>query len=146
MNRILKTFLLWLLVLALPVQGYAAATMGVCGSIHSHAGVPGATTAPHSHEGMPLSHQGHHHDSDEQVAGHQHEADSSHASAAKSNAHTDSKCSTCQSCCVGLGMVAQGLTWHSPLDNAELPAASLIVSFTGFIPQGLERPPRTILV
>lgn len=145
MNRVLKTFLLWLLVLSLPVQGYAAATTAVCGTMHGDASSKGASIAPHSHEGMPHSHQAHHHDSDEQGGVVQHDADSSHASAAKSNAHAD-KCSTCQSCCVGLGMIAQGLAWHPPLDNTELPAASLIVSFTGFIPQGLERPPRTLLV
>lgn len=142
MNRVLRTFLLWLLVLALPVQGYAAATMPACGTIQSHDPAEITSAFPHEHDATTRvhTHQGHHPDSAEQVAHGDHSASISSAQ------HADSTCSTCQSCCFGLGIIAQNMTWQLPSDNAQLPAAAPIVSYTGFIPQGLERPPRTLVV
>ncbi len=141
MNRVLKTFLLWFLVFALPVQGCVAATMSLCGSTHRHALI--GTAVSHSHSTMRSSYPAHHHDSGEQVVSSQHVDATSHPSTTPSHDHAGAKCSTC---CVGLGIIAHDLVWYPPLDNAEIPIVFPPASFTGFIPPGLERPPRTLLL
>src|SRR5436305_1132660 len=103
MLRALRITLMWLLALAIPVQGFAAASMLGCGS--GHHGATGAhshalgmhqhaiDTPQHSHgvDGDEMAHAGHH----PQAAGIQGDAHKSHAGA------TDSKasCSACASCC-----------------------------------------------
>jgi hypothetical protein len=72
MNRVLKTFLLWLLALALPLQGYAAATMSGCEAALPHAAVSQEEFG-HDHAAMSHMHAAragafHHHDSMQQVS------------------------------------------------------------------------------
>jgi hypothetical protein len=141
MNRVLKTFLLWLLAFALPMQGYAAATMFDC-----EAALPQAAVAleesGHDHAVMSHMHGGefHHHDSMQQVSdGHA----QSHGSSDR-HAHASS-CSLCAACCVGIPMMSAALGWHPPHAGSLLQAAFLVVSFSGHIPPGIERPPRTIV-
>lgn len=145
MNRVLKTFLLWLLALALPLQGYAAATMSGCEAALPHAAVSqeefGPDHAATSH--MHAAHAGafHHHDSMQQVS------DSHVQSQGSSDQHAHiSSCSMCAACCVGMAMMPTALDWHSPLAGSLLRTASPVVSFSGHIPARIERPPRAILV
>ncbi|MDM0104260.1 hypothetical protein QTH97_04900 [Variovorax sp. J22R24] len=93
MSRV-RVFLLWLVMFAVPFQGYAAASMALCG-----------TPEPASKVAMAESHAAHsaHAASDDPAARH-HDA-ASHAehgsSGAKtSHAHSDAshKCSTCVAC------------------------------------------------
>lgn len=80
MSRRLRFLLLWLIALALPVQGFAAATMLHCAPVHHGAAMPAADAAsPH----------------------HDHAAHMKHAAAEKPT--QASGCSACASCCLGAG-------------------------------------------
>jgi hypothetical protein len=131
MNRVLKTFLLWLLLAALPLQGFAAAVQASCGPAAHH-------DAPE----MKMQAQSHHHEGDA--------ADSVTVLADKSAGdsadikHKTSVCSACAACCVGAvappSVSALFSTYGSSLPKVVSPSPLV----TGFIPAGLERPPKRI--
>jgi hypothetical protein len=132
MNRFFKTFLLWLLLAALPLQGIAAAVQTSCGPMAHH----GATE-------VVLQAQSHHHEGDGL-------ADSATVAVAKATSDSSdikqksSFCSACAACCVGAAAPPSGVAPTSAY-NSSLPAVvtpSPLV--TGFIPAGLERPPKRI--
>jgi hypothetical protein len=142
MNRVLKTFLLWLLAFALPMQGYAAAAMFGCEAALPHAAVSQEEFG-HDHAATSHMHAGafHHHDSMQQVS------DSHAQSHGSSNQHAyASSCSMCAACCVGMAMMPAALDWHPQHAGSLLRTDSLVVSFFDHIPPGIERPPRIILV
>lgn len=128
MNRLLKTIFVWLLLLALPMQGYAAVTMLACGTGSHH----GRTVAAHDHSA-------HAHGAGTQAAGtHHHPA---HDTGGK---HGNAPCNACQGCCMG-ALMTSSIDWL-PVDlSSTLPSASPAVLFSGHIPGGLERPPRAFL-
>jgi hypothetical protein len=150
MNRVLKTLLLWLLVLALPMQTYAAATMFFCGTTFEHTAetVVEAATMDHAtvqhggpefHAPDSMHHTAHAHD-----AHHARHASDQAAHASHSAERQHSSCSICAVCCVGIAMMPAAIDWHPPHADAEIPLAALVVSFSGHIPPGIDRPPRTI--
>lgn len=140
MNRILKTFLLWLMMAALPVQGMAAVLKVSCSPRH------------HDLRSVMPKVVEHHHDSD--TAPHQHElidntdadgrklAHSANDVQSSKHDHETSYCSACAACCVGAAAPSSTFSLASLLINGEAVASPRLVSFTGFIPASLERPPR----
>ncbi|MGB6054291.1 MAG: hypothetical protein WBG17_03525 [Burkholderiaceae bacterium] len=141
MKRTLQTLLLLLLMASLPLQSGAAAWRLACGPDHARQAVMA----------------GSHHGGDHQVAAahpHQH---ADHASPAADTAgasatdhapvpdlHPHSTCSTCTSCCTGSAapppMPGLAPTYATPIFSA-LPSSPLLA---GFIPAGLERPPKHV--
>jgi hypothetical protein len=139
MNRILKIFLSLLLALALPMQGYAAATMFSCGAAHAHfanASNDNLSMRHASHEAGDVSHQ--HHVSMRHVP-------DSHDSSDHFGQHGHSSCSTCAVCCIGIALTPAAPVWHPPHDAKDSHYISLAVSFSGHVPPGIDRPPRAIL-
>ena len=142
-----KLVMLWLLALAIPVQGLAAATMVHCES--SHQRMHDAVAPGHSHAGSHHAH-GHHHALDHgDVAADA--ADHHHASAAEPPAEPDKysdlaqyKCSACGACCSVAAMLGFSLTVPEPALVVQWRAAHFLARF-GFITDGPERPPRTVL-
>jgi len=128
--------LTFLLAIALPMQGMAAATMISCGvGQHEH---DGAHAVSHRHHGS---------------AGHDHatEANSyetrvahSHVGKADLVEGTLHKCSACASCCIGAAVPSQAIAFDTvkltdhfaPLVTRSVPA---------YVTEGLERPPRAFL-
>jgi hypothetical protein len=145
-NRIFKTFLLWLLIAALPVQGMAAVVKASCGPTR-HESLPIAmhSDAHHHHSSAAA----HHHDSDtasdSAAAFHQHEA-SSVADQATDSPHLDksSSCSACAACCFGAVALPSSVDWTPVFSSSKAEVISAVISFTGFIPAGLERPPKPL--
>ncbi len=138
MNRSLKTFLLWLLIAALPLQGFAAAVQLRCGPTH-HEGVAMVDMEAHHHE----DNAGHSHDGDDEVT--HHSAFAVKASTSDTSLkHQHASCSACAACCVGAGAPPSS----SPMTPAHSSSESFVISQTplvdGFIPAGLERPPKHI--
>ncbi|MET0963900.1 MAG: hypothetical protein ABWY05_13955 [Noviherbaspirillum sp.] len=130
MHRALTTFLLWLLIAALPLQGFAAAVQASCAATAHHAAAqvyaPAQSNAGHEHSA--------HHDSAAAS-----ETGAGHDAAAK---HTASSCSACASCCVGAG-APPCLSLRGPGYGRSQPVVSSPAPLiTGFIPPGLERPPK----
>ena len=134
MSRV-RVFLLWLVLLAVPFQGYAAASMALCGMpepamktamVESHAG--------HSAQAASHGHAAHHHDAAS------HADDDSRANTSRAHSDTSHKCSTCVSC------HAVALTSDRPVASAHvLPQADLAepasakATFASRVP---DKPPR----
>jgi hypothetical protein len=138
MHRLARLALMFLLAIALPLQGFGAATMISCGPGHRHTGVP---TTTHSHEGVDAGHRAiHEHD----AGAHAHAADHSpvaKADLAKAGMH---KCSACASCCTGAAAPAQAIVFPTvKLTDHFAPLATR--SVPAHVSEGLERPPRAFL-
>jgi hypothetical protein len=133
----LRTVLLWILMTALPLQGWAAAAMLHCGPSHQRMDV----TAPESgdHHDAAGSDHGHLADLGEVAASESH-GKASHGSPSLAKF----KCSACAACCLGLALPSMAPAFE-PLERASTlvpPASSAPVVFlTG----GQERPPRPFL-
>ena len=137
MNRVFKFLMLWCLLVALPMQGYAAAIMLNCGSTHPHEMVAQYTSA-HEQDAATHAHAAQHHDAAPEATA---------ADTVTSDGYSGGKtsCSACAACCVAAAVIPSGLSWTPPYSRSESSFAVLAVSFSGHIPAGLERPPRFLL-
>lgn len=131
MNRVLKTFFVWLLLIALPLQGYASVNMLTCepsrhhGAAHVHADATASHAMQHQHDSAQS-------DADQKAAGH----------GTPAGKHGGTPCHSCQACCTG-AILMSSVDWVSADIDSVLPSAAPVVHFAGHIPGGLERPPRT---
>lgn len=131
-----------LLMLALPLQGFAAATMLACGPNHHRmaAGLAGVDAGPQRN--VTVQHAHHH------AANTEHAATSAPADgSAGPTAHDLSslskfKCSACAACCMGAALPT-GTLIFATFAPAALPTSLLPVAPTQFFTDGPERPPRT---
>lgn len=156
MNRVVRAVLVWLMVIAMPVQGMAASTMLSCGPGHGRmmAGLAfDAQAARSSEAGEPMDGHVHAH-VDAHHAPHDHatqgDAAASHAAADADGAdsllphHGSFGCSACAACCSVLALP----TGYSlpeapgPMHPVRMPLVEPVASHQ---PDGLDRPPRTVL-
>ena len=135
MKAIVRQLLLILVAIALPLQGLAAVTMGICGG--EHHGVP-VVAAPVT--GIQIE-EHHHHAA---MVQHDHQVTQDHQHQHGSSDKQDKQKATCAACYAFSLPVSITLTTPA-LPPADHPVATLS-RFTGFEPEGLERPPRTILL
>jgi len=137
MKRLLRTVLTSLLLLAVPLQGYAAGVMLFCGAAHGR-----VDTATVDHAGHAL-------------AGHLHDGEAHHHDVAASNDDlrtpaadlTDlvhSACSVCASCCSGAALPAATIDASLALRLAT-PSLPTEHAAPDRAPARLERPPRIVL-
>jgi hypothetical protein len=124
--KLMKTLFIWLLLLALPLQGYAAAALNICSS-----GSPPPRAQAHCHVVSAKADKAVSHESASADAGHCQDASTSH------------KCSNCSFCAFGAACVP---TSTPPL--AAKPAGAERIDYlphyvTSRLPAGLERPPHT---
>ncbi len=129
------------LLLALPLQGLATASMRGCGPTGGWTGAaaPGYTAAPAGHEG----HAAHaRHDGHAQQGAH-HGADTpADATSATAAAEADTGCSVCAACFVGAALPACEAVFGARTQPQTLTAGST-PGAPGTSPHGLERPPRS---
>jgi hypothetical protein len=131
MPRFVKTFLFWLLLATLPLQGFAAAMQLSCGPVTHPVSAP-AAVAPMTHE--------HHHDAGAHPTT-KAEAEPDQSDMSK---HGGSSCSACLACCVAAVAIPSGGV-IPPACSASAPAAAASHPLCAdFIPGGLERPPKPI--
>ena len=138
MVRLFKTLLLWLMVLAVPAQGAASATMVFCGPNH-HSANAGADV----HREVPADHAHHHGDT---ATDHQHattttSADEGGSVAASSNHISQHKCSVCAACCSVSAMLGSVLSVPTPV-FAPTVFSVAVFSVDPFVADGPDRPPR----
>lgn len=135
MSRSLRRVLLWLLMLALPLQGLAGVARLHCAD---GGRTDTAVVSPHVHglDGPAIDHP---HD-----VGHGHAvaASAEAAPAASDDGSAAASCSACAACCVALALVPQ---WPqagaaAPRDLAPQPPKA---PATTFLTSGPERPPRS---
>jgi len=140
MSKLWRIVLAWLLAVALPIQGYAAQTMLLCGPAqHQVAAATATTTGPvahaHDHAGMA-------HDDDAGHAMAETDAtaqDGDHPSPGQ--AKHAGKCSVCSSCCSVVAMMAAVVSVAvAPPDLPEVPAIEFADGRV--MVGGLDRPPR----
>jgi hypothetical protein len=119
-RQLWRLFLLAWLTLAIPTQGFAAATKVLC---PQHLSEHGSQTAAAEAHTAHAHHRDHH-------GGHQ-------------KAKT-TQCSACGTCCAALGMPEQVLVaFQPPQVDATLPAGSPRLSLS-FLTDGPERPPKAL--
>ncbi|MCU6434647.1 hypothetical protein LPB67_12785 [Undibacterium sp. Jales W-56] len=124
MKKLVRLFLLCIMIATIPVQGIAAATMLYCGTEHHHA----LSSDQSQHEQNE-----HHHDVVEKS--------SDHSQPDTSSKFSKNKCSSCAACCVGAAMVTGSLLQSSPSPSSEK-ITQIFSCHIGHISDGLERPPR----
>lgn len=140
MNRTVKTFIVWLLMLMLPLHAVAASVGMSCAPVRQHetssAGmahhqpVPGA----HAHHGADhTAHAGH---------GSSAAADDEHGSTPDIVKKTHSSCSACSAVCAGAVAPPSAFLPLPTFDGSEAVLVSSSTLVAGFIPDGPQRPPR----
>lgn len=135
MRPLLKSVLLWLLAVALPVQALAAAGMRHCGASHERMRVAVAATAsPHDHA------VGAHHAHAVDHVNSGHDAANDHPVSAEAR----SSCSACATCCFALALPVAGVQASARPPDGFAPAPPA-VSVPPFVTGGLDRPPRILL-
>lgn len=138
----LKGFILWFLIAALPLQGFAAALRVSCGprqqvisQVHLPGHYPQANAmAEHDHHAMmyemvPLASAN---------AGHAVTPDPIN----QSHKHASAFCSTCGNCCIGGFALPSQISLALPTFALLAEAPHLVTHLAGFIPDRLDRPPR----
>ena len=151
MSFLTKTFFAWLLMFAVPLQGYAASTILFCGPGHhtSASRMSPSAAELNTKSSVKNDHSVAHHDH----ASHMHGQGKStsdqatavspqdHASTQVAGEHLADKCSMCAFCCGGAAMISTFTL--PPLERASsmvepLPQPLIV----GITVHGLERPPR----
>ena len=122
--------MMWLLALALPLQGSVAATLRVCGPGHDRMAVAAAALAEHDHAA--------HHHAAAAVPAHDADATATAQDLHKSAQH---KCSACAACCVTAALPASVVRFEAVVEAAAPPPVFFACS-VAFLTDGPERPPR----
>ena len=137
-----RSAMMWLLLFALPLQGYATLTMLNCGPNH-HRMMAAAIAEPdeaHQHASAE-----HHHDDMGMAYGHHEVASVDGRSDAPPLHHLNKlvkfKCNACVVCCTGAAMPTAIFTFE-PLPPAMTPESFALISRVGFVTDGPDRPPR----
>ncbi len=142
MNHFLKTFLLWLLIAVLPLHAVAT-TMGMsCGPVHQQA--MQVAISDDAHHGDGVAAHDHHHDDTDDASSQVASSANDDQSGAPSHQHQHSTCSGCAASCIGAAAPPPAPLLTPAYDSAESYVISLTPLVTGFIPAGLERPPKHI--
>jgi hypothetical protein len=146
MRWIARVLLVWLVVLALPVQGLAAATLMHCMPAHDghhaehadHAAASGTASASASASVLsPGAAEGEAH-----VHAHDHPAQAADAEAGAPPGG-EHACSVCAACCLALALPATVARLPAlPIDPTFWPEAA--PALPSFVPAGLDRPPRSL--
>ena len=146
MGHWLRFVIVWLVALALPVQGIAGATMAHCGPTHARMHTAQADAGPHAAAG-------HHHGLHDAAAPHHlgaaaadpvdHGAASHHA-AAQTDKFTELgqyNCSACASCCSVCALLSTFAPLLAP-EFAPTVFVAVVPRVATFATDGPDRPPR----
>ncbi|MBT9455406.1 MAG: hypothetical protein IV097_02175 [Burkholderiaceae bacterium] len=125
MSKFWRIALAWLLAVALPIQGYAATTMLLCGPAH-HQSSAAQDHGMHAHGDAAMAH--------DDAVGHGEAVDATDAAQA-------GKCSVCSSCCNAAAIMASVVA--PAVVSPDLPeVVPVLIAEERVIIGGLERPPR----
>lgn len=132
MKNLLKSLIVWLMLVAIPFQGFASASMLTCAPMQA---APVAMTPEHCAEMAAM-----HGDMDNDMA-----SDAA-PDQPSSHAHAGGKCSTCASCCFSAAMAPSVPLVHIPADMPELADFPFDAGHVAIVDLALpERPPKTSL-
>jgi len=147
MGLLIRTLFIWLLVLAVPVQGAAAATMAFCSPSH-HGGaaaeqMQSVGPADHAHHIASAASEHAHH----QVAASFDEVSAAPADSTPPSAFSQAskhKCSACASCC-SLGAILNAVLAVPTPAFSPTVFSTVVPSVDAFAADGPDRPPRHVL-
>ncbi len=117
----LRILIAWLLLAALPLQGFAAATTLLCGPAH-HGAMTSAAAGPGDGHPAAIDGDGHPHDHASMASAHAAQADAETAAPASNG--SGHSCNLCSGACHGLGIASQpaqvalAVAPHVPLTEA----------------------------
>ena len=139
MGKRFTRVLVWLLIVALPMQGFAAVTMVNCSGRHHEAAV-----GDRAHDGHANHHHGH-----ADRSSHTHEAAHGDSADTQSgdqvNLASTLTCSACAACCVGIALPIAMAT-QTFLAQASEPYFRRTLPTVDVLLEGPDKPPRFILV
>jgi hypothetical protein len=143
MRSSLRSLLIWLMAVALPIQAVAAAGMQHCGAAHRLMQVGSAAAVvldvhDHVHEAVPHQH------GDAGLDVEMSAGDSSDEGPNSTALGDDHTCSACANCCSAAALPASGVRLPAPSIAAQA-AAMATTDLLSFMPGGIDRPPRTSL-
>ncbi|MFN0300967.1 MAG: hypothetical protein ACKVQU_11530 [Burkholderiales bacterium] len=130
--RYLKSVILCLLLLAIPLKGFAAARMIFCGGHGDAMHAPEALQGHSAHHNAPLP---------DASGGGEQPSNESAPHAADDPGCWDCHCSVCAACCTAAGMTSPVFLLGSFLEASRSRPFSNFSHFKGRIPATLERPP-----
>jgi uncharacterized protein (UPF0210 family) len=142
---LIRTLLIWLLALAIPAQGVAAATMAFCGA--KHHGVFAASAgqdaaASHVHGALEATAPHEHRLADASVPAADDQGVSAKAKVGSADQH---KCNVCGACCsTGAPMSAVPTMLAAGAESTAFSAA--VATVAPFAAEGPDRPPRNLRV
>lgn len=136
--------MLWLLVAALPVQGFAAVVKASCGPVHHNPSPIAALAGEHHHDNVDALHSHDHDDASMHTLADGSFSDASVTADKSSDTYKSSYCSACAACCVGAVAPPSALVLPPAYNSSETVVVSPLPLVTGYIPDGLKRPPRSI--
>jgi len=138
MNRLLTTLLVWLLMAALPLHAVAATINLSCA--HSQQGhAAGAPADPHAdHGAAAVAEHAHHGGHGADTA----EPDTARDGSGSGSMLSHSSCSACSAFCVGAVAPPSASLSLPSFDGSDAVLIAPADFGTGFIPDGLQRPPR----
>ena len=147
MALLIRALLIWLLVLAVPAQGAAAATMAFCGPNH-HGGdaaaqIQATTPAKHAHHDGVVASE-HKHPQATAAADEDSSASADSVAPAKVSHASKHKCSACASCCSVGAILSSVLAVPAPVFTPTVFSA-VVPSVDWFAADGPDRPPRIVL-
>ena len=147
MDLLIRALLIWLLALAIPAQGVAAATMAFCGPNHhgGDAAAPAqhATAASHLHGDVGATEAAVAHEHPRADASPPAAADPGLSSKAKVGSAVQHKCNVCGSCC-STGALMSALPTLPAADAASTTFSSVVATVDPFAADGPDRPPRNL--
>ena len=140
-----RSAMMWLLLLALPLQGFAAATMLNCGPNHHR--MWEASVVAQADSSDHAAHGEHHHqmdaaDPDEMAAAGDHAGDGS--SLHQLSKLSKFKCSACAACC-SVAFLPTAVVDVPVVTPGQALALIPLISHVGFFTDGPDRPPRAFL-
>lgn len=142
MKTLARTLLLWLMLIAVPFQGFASAAMLACAH-RTTQGAPAAAAPAAGHDAMHSAHHGHDHEHGVAPAG---QAASGHHDmhdpGAQKPADHHAQCGSCAACCFGAAMAPATIPAASAV-SLPVPRAPAGASRLAAVDLDLpERPPR----
>ena len=147
MAVLIRTLLIWLLVLAVPSQAAAAATMAFCGPNHHSAGAVAQMQptgpADHAHHSGTAATE-HQHTEAEAAANEDSSASAVSVASTKFSDAGKHKCSACASCCSVGAILSSLLAVPAPIFTPTVFSA-VVPSVDKFAADGPDRPPRSVL-
>jgi len=132
---------MWLLAIALQLQGLSAATMAACAAGHHEHAAADAAAQAHHEQGMAI----HTHERISESGPHSHGGtDVSEADKSGFGKDVSQKCSACAACCTSAAVPAETTSFDT-VELTDLFAPVIPRTVAAYVTEGLERPPRLFL-